>query len=1110
MNDEERKSADTLTEEVQPRDEAPGTFARLGRTVAKHPVKVLVIWLILLLASLPLIFSVSEAIAPGTGEFDAAATESTQAQELINEQFPGSLPNSTAIIVIQAPDVTNEATKGFVLDLEDELLAPGTLEEVESFASVYSIQQAIIEGTALAVGPGIYALEDATLPLNALLFGVPEGHVGIWVQTNFTAFLVYGVPATYLASWLATDANLTIPERDQAANATTFALLESFADQAGLNASTRQLLFGYYGLFFQSWAATAGNATLVADPPLRTQTAIDASVPLFAGGLPDPLFAGFVTAVWQSFSLTSWSDTDAINAFADQTARSVLFEGVDDPAERAALEGYYSLWLAQWNASFVPPATQGLPPNERFLLLVNPTILLFASMQPDPQQAQLMGAIGLWFGPANATDTDAIHAFAIAQTSALSGGQLSPGFLESIYALGRDPSPEAVEAFARGVVMENSLDAFPLPEEILRQFVNEANDTMLLTVAFSVAPLGFGSPEGDPIIRNVLAIRATISDLLAASSPPIDRVLVTGDAAATADASLSGAADLQRIEPVTIIALIVLIGLFFLAIVLPFVPLASILMAFALALAVVFLIGTFIGKVQDTTLTFLFTVMLGVGTDYAIFLIARYREERVEGRSRDEAVQTSVTWAGESIATSGAAVIIAFGVLSLGSFGLLRTMGISIGLGVLVALLVSLTLIPAILMLLGERVFWPTSGQRFARYAQRVRQKRARKKSYFYRAAEISVDHPKAILGLAVLISLPAIYIAFTATTSFDFIGGLTEAESIDGIQVLQESFGAGRLGPTQVVVRFPDAILVDGNLTGDSAGALETLSAAIAPLSNVQDLTGPTRPFGTPVDGTNLTGLGPGERAAALGAIGEDDRTALVTVVFVDSPFTTTSIETVRAIRQEVASLQEQNALLADSDVLVGGQTALTADFSEQTSSEFRTMQIVVVIGIFIVLLVVLGSYLLPLAAILSIGLSITWAYSATILVFNEILQAEVLFLVPFILFILIFGIGMDYNIFILTRIREEAQKGKGTHEATVDAVDRTGGIITALALILAVAVGSLMLSSNRLLQGFGLAISLAVILDAMIVRTYIVPAIMSLLGKWAWRGPKRLQRVK
>jgi RND superfamily putative drug exporter len=117
-------------------------------------------------------------------------------------------------------------------------------------------------------------------------------------------------------------------------------------------------------------------------------------------------------------------------------------------------------------------------------------------------------------------------------------------------------------------------------------------------------------------------------------------------------------------------------------------------------------------------------------------------------------------------------------------------------------------------------------------------------------------------------------------------------------------------------------------------------------------------------------------------------------------------------------------------------------------------------------------------------------------------------LFIVPLVLFVMLMGIGMDYNVFILTRIREEVHKGKELNRAIVDAVDWTGGIITALALIMAGAFGSMMLSSNDMLVMFGFALTVAILIDAMIVRTYIVPAAMSLMGKWAWWAPGRLQR--
>src|SRR3989449_1527425 len=221
-------------------------------------------------------------------------------------------------------------------------------------------------------------------------------------------------------------------------------------------------------------------------------------------------------------------------------------------------------------------------------------------------------------------------------------------------------------------------------------------------------------------------------------------------------------------------------------------------------------------------------------------------------------------------------------------------------------------------------------------------------------------------------------------------------------------------------------------------------------------------------------------------------------------------SLNTVSQIRTLITALQGTDSSIAQDTILVGGASASTLDFANDTTNQFNTMRILAVGAIFLVLLVVLGSYPLAITGILSIGLSIVWAYAATLLFFNNVLQSGVLFIIPLILFLLLYGIGMNYNFFILTTIREEAQKGKETRQAVVDAVDRTGGIITALALILAGAIGSLLLSSNRLLEGFGFAIALAVVLDAMVVRTYLVPAIMSLLGPRAWWGPNRLRRVR
>jgi RND superfamily putative drug exporter len=949
-----------------------------------------VIWLLVLAASIPLAMNLSEVTTSGSGEVETGDAESSQAQAILDERFPQATANSSAIVVLRGQDVTDEPTKRFVLDLEEELLAEGVLNELEEFTSAYTVQRSIIsEGTKM-VAP--------------LLF-----------QTNFTAFVVYGVPATFVGNWLLTNTSWNVTDRDAAANQSTTLFLQSMAAAQGLNNTTQDMIFGYYGLFYQNWAATAGNGTLVADPFLRAQTAVDAAVPTFSLGLPDPMLAGFFTGVWQAFNLTSWSQTEAVYSYVN-----------------------------------VQLAAFGMAP-------------------------------------------------------------LASDFLDEVALLGPLPDPAAVEALVESTIQSGSLDSYPMrmPDDLLRRFVSETNDTMILFITFSKAPRGFGSPEGDPTIEDVRTVRKTAGDLRDQIGAP-DALYVTGDAAASLDSSESAQEDIERIDPVTIVALVILVSLFFLSVVTVIAPLASIFMALLVAQGVIYLIGTFFIKVPQDVFTFLFVVLLGVGMDYAVFLIARYREERLEGEGREAAVRTSVTWAGESITTSGIAVIIAFGVLTIGSFGLVRAMGYAVGIGVAMALLVSLTLIPALLMLAGNRIFWPTSGKRFERLRERRSGRRARgDHNYFRKAATFSVKHAKAVLLIAVLISIPTTYISLTGSTTFDFIGGLPETESVMGLQAMKEGFGAGQLGPTLIVVEFADPIMGAGGLTPEAQGSLELLSQEVADLGNVKEVAGPTRPRGSPIDATNLSALDPTEQMEVLGAVGEDQRTALLTVIFVDEPFTTASLETVDGIRSVVDELQKTDPTLSRTTILVGCQSALTKDFSTKMDEEFLTMRIIVVVAIFIVLLLVLGSYLLPLAAILTIGLSITWAYAATLLFFNQVLGAEVLFVVPLILFILLMGIGMDYNIFILTRIREEAEKGKGPGPAAIEAVDRTGGIITALAMILAAALGSLMLSSNRLLQGFGFAIALAVLLDAMVVRTYLVPAIIGLLGKWAWWGPRALRRV-
>jgi RND superfamily putative drug exporter len=241
---------------------------------------------------------------------------------------------------------------------------------------------------------------------------------------------------------------------------------------------------------------------------------------------------------------------------------------------------------------------------------------------------------------------------------------------------------------------------------------------------------------------------------------------------------------------------------------------------------------------------------------------------------------------------------------------------------------------------------------------------------------------------------------------------------------------------------------------------------------------------------------------------LGKDDtRAVLMSVTFKAEPFAKASIDTINSMRDTCARINALDPLIVQA--MVGGATASTYDISNLVQSDFNFMGMAVVIGIYLVLMVVLGSIISPIRSIVTILLSISWTIATTMVVFQFIQGVTIIWMIPMVLLVMCLGLGMDYDIFITTRIREEVSKGRTNEDAIVHAMEHTGGVITACGIIMAGTFGSLMLSNGALLREFGFALMFAILLDATIVRIYLVPAIVSLLGKWNWYAPGRLQRV-
>ncbi|MDG6901562.1 MAG: MMPL family transporter [Nitrososphaerota archaeon] len=685
---------------------------------------------------------------------------------------------------------------------------------------------------------------------------------------------------------------------------------------------------------------------------------------------------------------------------------------------------------------------------------------------------------------------------AFAQSYVSNSTGFSSQFVGSSFGLGKSYDNSSLFALAGSIIWKpGEYGVGRALSTLISSLVSPSRDITLVTLNFDQSSNS-----------NVLALRSEVSSVLGtAGAGSVGSALVTGGDAISYDFGQSAQSDLSLILPVTITLLIVATGLFFRSVLTPFVTLGTIGVALGISQVFIVLVSALVAKADFTVPTILLTILIGVGTDYSVFILARYREERVKGADVQRAVETSVTWAGESITTSGATVIISFLSLTFTNVVYLKTIGYVVGLGVLVALLIALTMVPAVASIIGGRTFWPYSGERFTKYSRSVLTKLESKRGYFSRSGAFSVKHAGALIVLALVATAPALYVYSNTSPTFDFLSAAPASlPSVAASDQLTSAFGGGTLFPTYVVMTFSQPLVAHDAFNLPEMRTVSAVSSYLASLRDVRNVSSPTVLYGQAVayDKINLsTAEGRQTFSGVLQSIGRDNKTVLFTINFGIDPYSTAAISDAQAIRQTLHS--QYGPAPGVTGIYVGGASGSTLDTKNEFDSQFNTIVPIVAVGVAIVLLAVLGSLFLPVFAVLSILMSVVWTVATTALVFKQLYDYQILFITPFFLFVTLLGLGMDYNIFILTRIREEATKGKPLNEAIVGAIEQTGAVITAAAIILAGSLGALMISSDLLLKEIGFSLAYAILIDALVVRTYLVPAVMSKVGKWNWFSP-------
>jgi putative drug exporter of the RND superfamily len=359
------------------------------------------------------------------------------------------------------------------------------------------------------------------------------------------------------------------------------------------------------------------------------------------------------------------------------------------------------------------------------------------------------------------------------------------------------------------------------------------------------------------------------------------------------------------------------------------------------------------------------------------------------------------------------------------------------------------------------------------------------------------------------MVSVPAAYLVFNMKANYDFLGAMADTEAKRGVNAMGDGFGEGYILPTYVVVEFDEPLYIDTahRFNTDYLNATDSLMLELGNLSTVFKVTSSTynTQSGLRIDrAVNWTTMELGQ------SLGIHNRTVQLTVVFKDQPSSQEAVDAVGDVRDICKGFKSTHLEMWDASVYIGGTSANSADIGKTVSEDFPLSAALVMVGVYMILLFVLGSVLIPIRLMITILLSIAWTLALGIMIFIWWAGIPILWILPLLLFVILMGLGMDYDIFLMTRVKEEVMKGKSDEEAIAHAVERTGSIITICGVIMAGAFGTMMLSSMGLLQEFGFGLCFAILIDATIVRIYLVPAIMILLKKWNWWAPFGLQKVR
>lgn len=1034
-----------------------------------------------------------------TGGFGGPSnSESDKAGKILHAEFPSTNNNATAnaiIILLQGTNPYSDSVKDTLLALNRTLSNNPQVVNYTGMESLYStefsflnssvpslLQQAGgLEANITSINQNIDTLVQNLSTLSASIFQLEQG-------INQTAQLVYGVPSTFVQIWTGIVAQgVSDPyTANEMANSSVYSLTEDF----GGNLQSIE----YYSTFYTLWNATFQSLPSSSSVSQRESVSIQQTLGEF---LTSPSIDNetkqTIELVSSGLNISNWDQPGSISNLTLTTIATSI------PPQLSSSLGVSVQGLVTQLYEFGPTPSNSTLANYSIELLAKSLSSLNAS--GISVSLLLSSSYDLGNAPSFAQKWDLASSLVANLTeAAFVNAPLftvnSTSLSNLLSSLAPSSTLSQIDSSLNGLISAQSYQDYPLVplSAISQNFVSGDNSS-------TIAILNFASPSDASTIAQV---QSAVKD---SGLESLGTVYVTGGTVITQDVQNVFTPALGVTVGPGVVVSIVIVGALFLSPVAALIPIMMGGISIAIALPAIYFEIVVIGHGSITFLapTLTILLMLGLSVDYAVLQLRRTREERLNGKSLQDSVGISIRWAGQAVLTAGITVVVAYIVMAVANVPLFSSVGTAIALGVAILLAASLTLLPALELSFGDRMFWPGLN----------RSKNKPMRSRLRKVTEVTLRRKLAITVFVSAFAFGAFYTTYHTPVGEDFLKLIPNFPSNQGLTALTNAFGGRVVSPTQILVIMPSAIVYGDNQFNQTLlNEIEQISNVAANSSGVVSVTGPTRPYGTLFNYSSIQSMPQTLRdqyqTGMLSLIGKDNKTALINVGLSNSSESQAAINSLLGMEKNISRLTMSSGV----SVYYDGDAQQTYDSQSFLAGLLPQVIITLAAAVYVILFIQLRSAFTPFRLIFTILCSVVFSLALVSVIFYDLRGLPILDFAPLFVVVTMLGVGIDYDIFFVTRIREEVLTGETDAEAITTAVQKVWVTILGLGLVLVAVFSSLMITGIAILEEIGLAVAGAILLDVLVIILFFVPALMGLAQRFNWwpskigRSPEKIEK--